>query len=56
LKYFNKDFDNALKDINIAIRLNPKDADHFIARAKIYYYNNNDYDDNLAEDDLYTGG
>ena len=31
-----------------------KDVYVYIARAKIYYYNDNDYDDYLAEDDLYT--
>jgi tetratricopeptide (TPR) repeat protein len=54
LKYFNEDFDNALKDINVAIRLNVEVAEYFITRALIYYYNNSEYDDNLAEDDLYT--
>lgn len=36
-KYF-KDYENALKDINEAIKLNNKDADYFIARAKKYIY------------------
>ena len=54
LKYYKKEFDNSLKDINQAIELNNKDADYYIARAKIYMFNDNEYDDDLGEDDLYT--
>jgi tetratricopeptide (TPR) repeat protein len=54
LKYFKEDYESALKDINIAIRLNSKEVDNYVARAKIYLSNDNEYDDALAEDDLYT--
>lgn len=54
LKFFNKDFDNALIDFNEAIKLNKNDPDYFIGRAKVYMFNDNEYDDELGEDDLYT--
>ena len=53
LKYFKDDYENALKDINEAIKLNNKDSDYYIARAKIYMFNDNEFDDDLGEDDLY---
>lgn len=53
-KYYIDDYNNALKDINEAIRLNKGDYDYFIARALIYIYNESEYDDDLAEEDLYT--
>jgi tetratricopeptide (TPR) repeat protein len=53
--YYDKDeYTIALKDINEAIKLNNKDAYYYISRALIYIYNENEYDDDLAEDDLYT--
>jgi hypothetical protein len=54
LRYFKNSFELALKDINQAIRLNKEDPIYYIARAKIYYYNDNEYDDELAVEDLYT--
>ena len=53
--YYDKDeYTIALNDINEAIKLNNKDADYYISRALIYIYNESEYDDDLAEDDLYT--
>jgi hypothetical protein len=52
--YFKDDYSNSLKDINQAIKLNNKDADYYVTRAKIYMFNDNEYDDDLGEDDLYT--
>ncbi len=54
LMYFKDDYSNSLKDIHQAIKLNNKDADYYVTSAKIYMFNDNEYDDDLGEDDLYT--
>ena len=51
-RYYIDDYDNALKDINKAISLDNSDFNYLIARALIYLYNENEFDDELAEDDF----
>lgn len=52
--YSKKDYINALKYINTAIRLDPSDKINYVARALIYLYNEDKEDNYLAKEDLYN--
>jgi tetratricopeptide (TPR) repeat protein len=45
-------YDEALSEINTAIRLNDNKAYYYVLRAKIYMFNENEYDDETAIEDL----
>jgi tetratricopeptide (TPR) repeat protein len=47
-----KEEDNAIKLLNIAIELSPKDPEYYLSRGKVYLFNESEYDDNLAYEDL----
>jgi tetratricopeptide (TPR) repeat protein len=51
--YSKKDYINALKYINTAIRLDANDKLSLVARALIYLYNEDSEDNYLAKEDLY---
>ena len=55
-KNFNDDNDyfpfEALSEINTAIRLNDEKASYYVLRAKIYMFNESEYDDDMAIEDL----
>jgi tetratricopeptide (TPR) repeat protein len=45
-------YDEALSEINTAIMLNDNKAYYYVLRAKIYMFNENEYDDETAIEDL----
>jgi tetratricopeptide (TPR) repeat protein len=45
-------YDKALSEINTAIKLNDTKAYYYVARAKIYMFNESEYDDEMAIEDL----
>ena len=47
-----KEEDNAIKLLNKAIELSPKESDYYLSRGKVYLFNESEYDDNLAYEDL----
>ena len=50
IMYTIDDYDKALSEINTAIRLNNEKASYYVMRAKIYMFNENEYDDMAIED------
>ena len=47
-----KEEDNAIKLLNKAIELLPKNPEYYLSRGKVYLFNESEYDDNLAYEDL----
>jgi cytochrome c-type biogenesis protein CcmH/NrfG len=45
-------YDIALDEINNAIRLFSENASYYVTRAKIYMFNESEYDDDMAIEDL----
>lgn len=45
-------YDTALDEINNAIRLSNDKASYYVMRAKIYMFNESEYDDDMAIEDL----
>jgi tetratricopeptide (TPR) repeat protein len=45
-------YDIALDEINNAIRLFSDNASYYVTRAKIYMFNESEYDDDMAIEDL----
>jgi tetratricopeptide (TPR) repeat protein len=45
-------YDEAISEINTAIRLNDNKAYYYVLRAKIYMFNESEYDDDMAIEDL----
>jgi tetratricopeptide (TPR) repeat protein len=45
-------YDTALDEINTAIRLVKVNASYYVMRAKIYMFNESEYDDDMAIEDL----
>jgi tetratricopeptide (TPR) repeat protein len=52
IMYTIDDYDKALSEINTAIRLNDEKASYYVLRAKIYMFNESEYDDDMAIEDL----
>ena len=52
INYIEDNYNAALEEINSAIKLKSEKAIYYVLRAKIYMFNESEYDDDMAIEDL----